>query len=137
MSTTNRNFLGTGWRFPVDLDRTGTVSYSHHDDNIRDSIFVILGTAPGERVMRLDFGCSVHDLVFAPNNPTTCALAAHYCEEALMKWEPRIKNVAVKARTAPGEPNKILVEIEYTVVSTNNRRNVVYPFYLQTSEEQR
>jgi phage baseplate assembly protein W len=137
MSTTNRKFLGTGWRFQVDVDRTGTVSLSHHDDNIRDSIFIILGTAPGERVMRLDFGCFVHDFVFAPNNPTTCALAAHYCEEALRKWEPRIKNVSARANTAQGEPNKIVVEIEYTVVSTNNKRNVVYPFYLQTSEDQR
>ena len=136
MSTSNRRFLGTGWRFPVDVDRTGTVSLSHHDDNIRDSIFIILGTAPGERVMRLDFGCNVHDLVFSPNNATTCALAAHYCEEALRKWEPRIKAVNAKARSSVDEPNKILIEIEYTVVSTNNKRNVVYPFYLQTSEEQ-
>jgi phage baseplate assembly protein W len=133
----NRDFLGTGWRFPVDVDRTGSVSLSRHDENIRDSIFIILGTAPGERIMRLDFGCDVHDLVFQPNNPSTCALAAHYCEEALRKWEPRIKNVHARARTADGEPNKILIEIDYTVVSNNSKRNLVYPFYLQTAEEKR
>src|SRR5688572_11194008 len=116
MARSNRDFLGTGWRFTVDVDRTGTVSLSSHDENIRDSIYIILGTAPGERILRLDFGCDIHDLVFAPNNETTCSLAAHYCEEALRKWEPRIKNVRAKARPAIGEPNKILIEIEYTVV---------------------
>jgi uncharacterized protein len=132
-----RDFLGTGWRFAVDVDRTGTVSLSHHDDNIRDSIFIILGTAPGERIMRLDFGCQVHDLVFSPNNGATCALAALYCQEALEKWEPRITQVKALASPAPDEPNKILVEIEYTVVSNNTTRNMVYPFYLQKPEEQR
>ncbi len=134
---TKRDFLGTGWRFAVDVDRTGTVSLSSHDDNIRDSIFIILGTAPGERIMRLDFGCQVHDLVFHPNNGSTCALAALYCQEALEKWEPRITGVRCRAHVAAGEPNKILVEIEYTLVSNNTQRNMVYPFYLQKPEEQR
>jgi uncharacterized protein len=132
---TKRDFLGTGWRFAVDVDRTGTVSLSSHDENIRESIFIILGTAPGERIMRLDFGCQVHDLIFWPNNGATCALAALYCEEALEKFEPRITNVKAKARQATGEQNKILVEIEYTVVSNNTTRNMVYPFYLQKPED--
>jgi len=130
-----KTFLGKGWRFPVDIDRTGGVSMSIFEESIRDSIFIILGTAPGERIMRPSFGCDVHDLVFAPNNPNTCGLAAHYCQEALLKFEPRIKNVKVKARPAPDEPNKINIDIEYTVIANSTQRNLVYPFYLKTEAE--
>ena len=132
---TNKAYLGKGWRFPVDIDRTGGVSISIFEDNIRDSVFIILGTALGERIMRPTFGCQIHDLIFAPNNPTTCGLAAHYCEEALEKWEPRIKAVKAKARPAPDEPNKILIEISYTIIANSTVRNLVYPFYLKTEED--
>jgi phage baseplate assembly protein W len=128
-------FLGKGWRFPVDIDRTGGVSTSVFEESIRDSIFIILGTACGERIMRPTFGCDIHDLVFAPNNPNTCGLAAHYCEEALLKWEPRIAKVKAKARPSPDEPNKILIDIEYVVIANNTTRNLVYPFYLKTEEK--
>jgi uncharacterized protein len=131
----NKAFLGKGWRFPVDIDRTGGVSMSVFEESIRDSIFIILGTAPGERIMRPTFGCDIHDLVFAPNNPNTCGLAAHYCEEALNKWEPRVAKVNAKARPAPDEPNKILIDIEYVVVANNTTRNLVYPFYLKSEEK--
>jgi phage baseplate assembly protein W len=130
-----KSFLGKGWRFPVDVDRTGGVSLSVFEESIRDSIFIILGTAPGERIMRPTFGCDIHDLVFAPNNPNTCGLAAHYCEEALLKWEPRIAKVKAKARPSPDEPNKILIDIEYVVIANNTTRNLVYPFYLKTEEK--
>jgi uncharacterized protein len=130
-----KSYLGKGWRFPVDVDRTGSVSISSYEDSIRDAIFIILGTAPGERIMRPTFGCDIHDLVFWPNNPNTCGLAAHYCEEALVKWEPRITKVKAKARPAPDEPNKIMVEIEYVVHATSTSRNLVYPFYLKTEDD--
>jgi uncharacterized protein len=133
---TNKSFLGKGWRFQVDIDRTGGVSLSIFEESIRESIFIILGTAPGERIMRPTFGCDIHDLVFAPNNPNTCGLAAHYCEEALQKWEPRIAKVQAKARPAPDEPNKILIDIEYVVIANNITRNLVYPFYLKENEDQ-
>jgi phage baseplate assembly protein W len=131
----NRAFLGKGWRFPVDIDRTGGVSVSIYEESIRDAIYIILGTAPGERRMRPQFGCLIHDLVFAPNNPNTCGLAAHYCEDALNKFEPRIKKVKAKARPAPDEPNKILIDIEYTVIANTTKRNLVYPFYLKSEAE--
>jgi Bacteriophage baseplate protein W len=130
----NKAFLGKGWRFPADIDRTGSVSVSVFEESIRDSIFIILGTAPGERIMRPEFGCDVHSLIFAPNNPNTCGLAAHYCEEALEKWEPRITKVTAFARPSPDEANKILIEIEYTVIANNVTRNLVYPFYLKEEE---
>ncbi len=129
-----KQFLGKGWRFPVDVDRTGGVSLSAYDESIREAIHIILGTAPGERVMRPHFGCQIHDLVFAPNNPNTCGLAAHYVEEALAKWEPRIDEISASARPAPGEPNKMLIEINYKVSATDTERNLVYPFYLRKVE---
>ena len=129
-----RDFLGRGWRFPVAVNRTGGLATSSQEENIRESIFIILGTAPGERIMKPTFGCDIHDLVFAPNNPNTCGLAAHYCQEALEKWEPRIASVTAKAKPAPDEPNKILIDIEYVVIANNITRNLVYPFYLKESE---
>jgi phage baseplate assembly protein W len=131
----SKSYLGKGWRFPVDVDRTGGVSMAVFEESIRDSIFIILGTAPGERIMRSTFGCDIHDLVFAPNNPNTCGLAAHYCEEAINKWEPRVANVTARARPAPDEPNKIVIDIEYVVIANNNTRNLVYPFYLRNESE--
>ncbi len=131
----NKAFLGKGWRFPVDIDRTGGVSMSVYEESIRDAIFIVLGTAPGERIMRPSFGCLIHDLVFAPNNPNTCGLAAHYCEEALNKFEPRVTKVKAKARPAPDEPNKILIDIGYQVIANSTQRNLVYPFYLKSEEE--
>src|SRR5262245_22631914 len=131
----NKIFLGRGWRFPVDVDRTGSVSTSQYEESIRDAIHIVIGTAPGERIMRPSFGCQIHDLIFAPNNPNTCGLAAHYCEEALNKWEPRITKVKAKARPAPGEPNKILIDIEYVIRANTTSRNLVYPFYLRKAEE--
>jgi phage baseplate assembly protein W len=130
-----KEFLGRGWRSPVDVDRTGGVSLSALDENIRESIMIILSTAPGERVMRPYFGCQIHDLVFAPSTPNTAGLAAHYCEEALRKWEPRVEDVKAWAKPAPGEPNKLLIDISYKVSSTDSERNLVYPFYLRRPEE--
>jgi phage baseplate assembly protein W len=130
-----KSFLGKGWRFPVDVDRTGGVSVAQFEESIRDAIFIILGTAPGERLLRPTFGCDIHDLVFAPNSPNTCGLAAHHCEEALNKWEPRIAKVKARAKPAPDEPNKILIDIEYVVIANNTSRNLVYPFYLRNEAE--
>jgi phage baseplate assembly protein W len=130
-----REFLGRGWRFPVAINRTGGISMSALEENIRESIFIILGTAPGERLMRPDFGCEIHELVFAPNNPTTAGLAVHYCTEALQKWEPRIEQIECTATPNKNEPNRLDIEIQYRVRATNTGRNLVYPFYLRKPEE--
>jgi uncharacterized protein len=130
------SFLGKGWRFPVDINRNGTVAMSAEEDLIREAIIIILGTAPGERVMRTNFGCEIHDLLFAPNNSTTAGLAAHYVVSSLQKWEPRIRNIEAEANPSTEQPNKLLINIKYTVRDTNNRHNFVYPFYLRRSEEE-
>ena len=133
--TTDREYLGKGWRFPVAINLTGGVSSSAYEENIRESIFIILGTAPGERIKRPEFGCDIHELMFAPNNPTTAALAAHYVEEALLKWEPRIEVLDVEAHPSPQEPNRLNIRIHYLVIDTEDERNLVYPFYLRKPDE--
>ncbi len=118
----------------MELDRAGGIAMSELDDSIRQSIHIILGTAPGERVMRPGFGCNIHDLIYAPNNLNTATLAAHFCVEALTKWEPRIEEVEAYAEPAEGEPNRLDIQIKYKVRATNNSRNLVYPFYIRRSD---
>jgi len=128
-------FLGKGWRYPVEIDRSGGVVYGEQEDSIRQAIFIILGTAPGERVMRPTFGCDIHELLYAPNNQATATLAAFYCNEALQKWEPRIKDVEVEGEPSRDEPNRLDIVIRYRVRATNVARNFVYPFYLRKSDD--
>jgi len=130
-----RNFFGKGWKYPVEVARTGGIAMSEHEEAIRQSILIILGTAPGERVMRPHFGCEIHELVYAPNNVNTAGLAAHYCIDALTKWEPRIDDVEAEAEPSNDDPNQLNLFIKYKVRATNNSRNLVYPFYLRRSDD--
>jgi phage baseplate assembly protein W len=129
-----RNFLGVGYKFPFSINKRGGVAMSRYEEDIEESIVLIVGTAFGERQMRPDFGCGIHDLVFAPNNTNTRSLAVYHIEEALVKWEPRIVDLKILAKTEPEEPNVIYISIDYKVRTTNNVFNMVYPFYLQKSE---
>jgi len=130
-----RNFLGKGWKYPVEVDRAGGMAMSELDESIRQSIHIILGTAPGERVMRPAFGCNIHDLVYAPNNLATASIAAHFALEALAKWEPRIEEIEANADPNADDPNRLDIKIKYKVRATNSSRNLVYPFYIRRSEE--
>lgn len=131
----SRQFLGKGWSYPVGVDRSGGVSLSELEESVRQSIFSILGTAPGERVMRPHFGCDIHDLVYAPNNLSTAGLASHFCVEALQKWEPRITAIEAEATPSESEPNVLEIRVQYKVRANNSSHNLVYPFYLRRSEE--
>jgi phage baseplate assembly protein W len=130
---TRKSFLGVGWKFPIDVDRRKGVGMSQFEENIEESILIILGTALGERVMRPDFGCGIHDLVFAPNNSNTHGLCIYHVKEALMKWEPRIQALTVDVDTDERELSKVYVKVEYQVIATNNIYNIVYPFFMQKS----
>lgn len=131
----DRDFLGKGLRFPVSVNLNGGVSTSALEENVRQSIFIILGTAPGERLKRPDFGCRIHDLMFAPNNDMTAALAEVYCKEAIYKYEPRVDHVAVRAAANTDQPNRLDVRIEYIIAGKNDKRNLVFPFYLRNEED--
>jgi phage baseplate assembly protein W len=135
LSERARAQLGCGWRFSVDVNRQGGVATSSGEELVRESITIVLGTAPGERVMRPQFGCEIHELLFAPNNANTAGLAAHYCVEALTKFEPRITDVQADATPSEDEPNKLLIHIRYRIRQTGTVQSLVYPFYLRRSDE--
>jgi len=130
-----REFLGKGVRFPVSVNLNGGVSSSVLEENVRQSIFIVLGTAPGERLNRPDFGCRIHDLMFAPNNGITAARAEVYCEEAIYKYEPRVDHVVCRAGANPDQPNRLDIRIEYVIAGKNDKRNLVYPFYLRSEDD--
>ncbi len=132
----DRDFLGKGVRFPVSVNLNGGISSSGLEENVRQSLFIILGTAPGERIMRPDFGCRIHDLMFAPNSAITASLAEVYCVEAIYKYEPRIDKVECRAGAHPDQPNRLDIRIEYVIAGKNDKRNLVYPFYLRTEDDE-
>lgn len=125
------DFLGIGWQFPVVTTPGKQIAMARYEEAIRQSIWIILGTSPGERVMRPDFGCGIHNLVFAVNSAGTAGQAANLVREALIRWEPRIDVLDVTAAADSAEAGLLLIEIDYRVRSTNNRFNLVYPFYLE------
>lgn len=130
-SATENGFLGAGLAFPMRLAGDDTVRMTADGaEAIRQSIWMILGTAPGERVMRPDFGCGIHDLVFAVNDAGTAGAVGQAVRDALARWEPRIDVLDVYAAPDPEERNRLLIEINYQVRSTNSRLNLVYPFYV-------
>jgi uncharacterized protein len=124
------SFLGVGWKYPVSLER-GRIALAAYEESIRESIWIILATGRGERKMRPDFGCGIHDLVFATNSGETAGRVAAEVRQALIFWEPRIDVINVAAGSDESEPTRLLIQIEYRVRATNNRFNLVYPFYLE------
>jgi len=126
-----KDFLGTGWKYPVKIDIDGKIALSKHEEDIKEAIRIILGTAKGERVMRPDFGCGIHELVFAPINSTTLSQVENNVREALIKYEPRIDLLRVEASTERSDEGQLLVSIDYEVRATNTRSNMVYPFYMK------
>jgi phage baseplate assembly protein W len=125
------DFLGRGWRFPVARDASATrFAVAEYEESVDEAIHIILSTALGERVMRPSFGCGIHDLVFAPNSAATRGMAEHHVREALLRWEPRIDVLDVKAVVSEGQDEELLIGIHYRVRLTDNRFNLVYPFYL-------
>lgn len=130
-----KEFLGTGWKFPVRVDSGGKISLSKHEDDIKEAIWIILSTAKGERVMRPGFGCGIHDLVFAPINASTLRLVETTVQEALTFFEPRIEVLNVSASGSEAQPGKLLINIDYRIRATNSEFNLVYPFYLKEAFE--
>lgn len=126
-----KDFLGAGWKYPVRTDVDRKIAMSEHEEDIKEAIWIILGTAKGERVMRPDFGCGIHDFVFAPINTATVNLVENAVQEALTLWEPRIELTKVEVSTEQADEGKLIVSIDYRVRTTNNRFNLVYPFYLK------
>lgn len=131
----SQEFLGVGWKYPVQLfDQEvskGEIALSRHEEDVHEAVWIILSTAPGERVMRPDFGCGIHEYVFAPNNARTASMVRFRVEEALTYWEPRIDLLEVHVQPDRSDPAVLLIDVEYRVRSTDSRFNLVFPFYLQ------
>ncbi|MFJ5696177.1 GPW/gp25 family protein [Arthrobacter sp. NPDC093125] len=125
-----QEFIGAGWAFPLRTDRTGSIALVRDQREIEESIHLILATSPGERPMRPEFGCSVHDYVFAPANAATAGDIAYAVRVALDRWEPRItlENVAVNFDGV--DAGLLLIDVQYTIRGTNDPRNLVFPFYV-------
>ena len=131
----NKSFLGRGLKFPLSVDSAGGLATSAHEENIEESIRIVLGTAVGERLYRPDFGCRINDMIFAPNNAHTRNLVAFYSEEALRKWEPRVKEIKCVCSSDPDQESTLRLEIRYIVRATNSHYNLVYPFFLRREDE--
>ncbi len=129
MSSLDRDYLGRGISFPLRINIQGELKTDSGDRNLEESIATILNTKLGERVYRPNFGCRLSDLTFAPMNPQTILLARIYVEEALNRWEPRIKVTGVYAEPDPIK-GRLDLKIQYQINENSDRRNMVYPFYL-------
>jgi len=126
----SKDFLGRGLAFPLRVDRrTGKIAMVSHEDDIREAVDIIINTYRGERVMRPDFGCTVDDYVFNPMAHSPAHTIAHEIRNALVLQEPRIENINVRADAGTAADASLTIYVNYTVRSTNNRYNLVYPFY--------
>ena len=131
-SIEQQDFLGRGWAMPVQLDpRTGQVASVAYEEDIRQSLLIILETAPGERVMRPNFGCGIHELVFTVVDSTAIELIRSTVQEALVRCEARIDVLNITVDEEATSEGKLLVEIEYRVRKTNQTGNLVFPFYFR------
>lgn len=128
----HKEFLGRGWAFPVQLDpATGKVAAVEFEEDIRQAIQIILDTSPGERVMRPDFGCGIHDMVFGSMDTTTLQRIRSLVLDALTRYEARIEIIDVTVLTSTSEFGRLDIELEYRVRRTNQLGNYVYPFYFR------
>ncbi len=127
---TNSDFLGAGWMFPLSILDRG-LALAEADQDVLQSVLLVLGTSPGERVMLPDFGCALNELVFAPMNEATQTLAATLVRESLERWEPRITGVEVEALPDSSRAGVLNINIGYVIRASNVAQNLVYPFYLE------
>ena len=127
-------FIGAGWAFPLRTDATGGIALVSREREVEESIRLILGTAPGERPMRPEFGCRIHDEVFAEADAATAGRIAADVRTALRRWEPRVSVDEVIVTADADEPSTLYIDVRYSVRSTNDRRNLVFPFYTIPAE---
>jgi Bacteriophage baseplate protein W len=130
-------FVGRGVAFPFRIAPDGGLALAEGDEEIAESIRLILGTSPGERPMRPAFGCPIHDYVFAPADATTASLIAADVRQALNRWEPRIDLLGVTVEQDEDQDNLLLIHIAYSIREANDRRNLVFPFYVIPTEARR
>jgi uncharacterized protein len=129
-------FVGRGWAFPVRVGATGGVALVSGDREIEEAIRLVLGTAPGERPMRPEFGCRIHQYLFAAADATTAGMIAQDVRASLARWEPRIDVLDVVVGVDEHDPGLVYIDVRYRVRSTNDPRNLVFPFYAIPAERE-
>jgi phage baseplate assembly protein W len=129
------SFVGRGFYWPLQVDHTGSIRLTDGADDLDRSLALILATAPGERVMRPQFGCRIWDLLFEPVTANLLGLMAQSVREALAQWEPRAQVEEVTPVPDDHDHSLIMINVRYRVKATNDRRNLVYPFYVIPHEE--
>jgi phage baseplate assembly protein W len=129
------DILGAGVAFPLRVDRRGALSLVRAGDDIDEAITIILGTAPGERPMRPEFGCGIHNYIFETVDSYTMARLEQEIRIALDRWEPRIDVIDVDFGLDGVDQGEVVIEISYVIRTTNDIRNLVYPFYIIPAEE--
>lgn len=129
--------IGAGWAFPMRTSPTGGIALVDGTQELDEAIRIILGTAPGERPMRPEFGCGIHDLVFASPDASTAGRIAHEVRVALLRWEPRIEVLDVDIGFEAADQGVLLIDIRYRPVRSNDPRNLVFPFYAIPQEPPR
>jgi uncharacterized protein len=130
------DFIGHGISFPLRVDQSGAIATTSGGDGIDSALRMVLMTAPGERVMRPDFGCRIWELMFEPINANTLGLMAESVREAVARWEPRAVLEDVRVEPDPGSVGRVFIHVDYVVRTTNDRRNLVYPFYVIPREDE-
>ncbi|MGB0113077.1 MAG: GPW/gp25 family protein [Ilumatobacteraceae bacterium] len=130
------DFIGRGIAFPLRVDQSGSIATSSGPADLDSSIRMILTTAPGERLMRPAFGCKIWELLFEPINANTLGLMSEAVREAIGRWEPRVTLDDVRLDASQRNVGEVLIEIDYTIRTTNDRRNLVYPFYVIPREDE-
>ena len=128
-------FVGTGWRFPILPDLTGGLGYASGDENVEQSLKILLLTNLGQRVMRFDFGSKAPSLVFSPGSLQYLGILETTIRDAVRDWEPRVDLEEVRAEPELDDESRITVNIGYRVRTTNTRNNLVFPFYLGKVEQ--
>jgi hypothetical protein len=128
-------FIGAGLAFPLRTDATGRIALVTRDAELQESMRLVLGTAFGERPMRPEFGCGIHDLVFAPADDTTAGRVAYAVQQSLERWEPRVEVLEVDVTFTDASSTTMYVDVSYTPRGTNDPRNLVFPFYTIPTEE--
>jgi phage baseplate assembly protein W len=124
------DFIGAGWAFPLRTDSTGAIALVRGEREVVESIRLILGTAPGERPARPEFGCAIHELVFAPADAATAGQIAYQVRIALERWEPRIVLEDVLVNFTDAGEGTLYIDIRYRLRTDNDPRNLVFPFYV-------
>ncbi|MBY8850245.1 MULTISPECIES: GPW/gp25 family protein [Saccharothrix] len=128
------DFVGRGWAFPLRVGPTGGIGMVERDQEIAEAIRLVLGTAPGERPMRPEFGCGIHEHVFAAADGTTAGHVAREVRAALERWEPRVEVDEVAVAFDSVDVGTLYIDVRYTVRTTNDQRNLVFPFYTIPAE---